>query len=177
MSTIVKAKLDPRFKQAINSCLREHIYANVNARFAKRLEDLIGSNTLKMGATVMQFNYKGKVYILEKYVPRYNVVRLHPDFHEAMDVYLADQRKLDYEEKPYVFSYFTKVLNSSDSLLDYARLLPECMHNALKPFMAEEYAIYHLNPELSDQQVAQFKNEHEALSLILKSRVVLDLLA
>jgi hypothetical protein len=93
-----------------------------------------------------------------------------------MNAYLADKKEIEYTEIPYVYGFFNKVLNASNSLDDYHKLLPECVHAALMPFMTEEWKHWHLPSELTDAQVQQFHIEHHDWIMKLKQRMVLDLL-
>lgn len=173
MNTI--ARLDPRIKQQIKLSLVEAMYAPSERRFANKLRDIIIDNSTKAGYSHHSFSYKGQYYNLETIPLRYKNQHLLPELHARMDAYLADIKHLEYTEKPYVVGFFNKVLNASNSIEDYCRLLPECVHTAMAEYTAADWAAHHLPRELSDDQVEAFQLAHSDWILMLKKRKVLDL--
>lgn len=172
-------RLHPKVKQAIKKALDTAIYANVNRRQDARLLEIIRTNFQAANALTIQhthesFSYKGAYYSFEQQHPRFKNQRLVPELQPVMDAFLAEKQLIAYTEMPYVFGLFTKVLNTSNSLLDYVELLPECMHLALRPFLDDPSFV--LPRELTDEQVDQFKlTNHDGL-MKLKKRMVLDLI-
>ena len=167
------SRLDPRTKQQIKFALIGAMYAPTERRFANKLRDIITDNCTQVGYVHQSFSYKGEFYNLELTIPRYKNQRLVPELHAGMDAYLADIQHLEYTEKPYIIGFFNKVLNASNSVLDYLELLPDCMQRPLRQL--------HLTPEcmlpreLTDEQVEDFRLAHSDWILMLKKRMVLDL--
>lgn len=166
-------RLDSRIKQQIKWALEGAMYAPTGRRSDNRLKEIIVANTTKLGFPHESFSYKGEYYSFEAVAPRYKNQRLVPELHAVMDAWLADKKQLEYTEKPYIIGFFTKLLNISNSMADYYALLPGCMHRPLTQLqVAQEF---HYPRELTDEQVATFHAEHEAWILLLKKRMILDL--
>lgn len=118
--------------------------------------------------------YKGVYHSFELREPRFKNIRLQPELHARMDAWLAEKKHIEYFEAPYIAGLFSKILNASHSLLDYIKLLPDCMHPCLDSFMAEP--AYVLPAEMDDAQVDRFKQENHDLIHKLKRRMLLDLI-
>lgn len=168
-------KLDPRVKHLIKVALEDFMYLAVNRSFKERLLAILQRNTVDCVYPHQSFSYKGVYYSFELVAPRFKTQKLLPEFHPAMDELLTEQKRIEYTEKPYIFGFFNKVLNASNSINDYYRLLPECVHDPIRTVVqVTDLISYHT--ELSDEQVEQFQLEHQSWILQLKSRMVLDLI-
>jgi hypothetical protein len=166
-------RLNPQIKQHIKNALQDAMYAATNRRFDATLKSILVDNTLAGRFVHESFSYKGQYYSFELTVPRFKNQRLLPELHGRMDEYLAEKQKLEYYEQPYVFGFFTKMLNTSNSLLDYYALLPACMHPVLQGMNLHIDSVF--PRELSDEQVEEFKLTHADWLMKLKMRMVLDL--
>lgn len=166
-------RLDPRIKQQIKLALESAMYAATDRRCMNKLHAIIEANSVKQGFSHRSFSYKGEFYNYELSVPRYKNQRLVPELHPRMNEWLAEIKQLDYEEKPYILGFFNKVLNASNSVLDYYQLLPECLHRCLDKLNLDPAFI--LSRELTDEQAYDFQLEHTDWILMLKKRMVLDL--
>lgn len=166
-------RLDPKIKQQIKNALQEAMYAPLTRRFDATLKKILVDNTLASRYDHESFSYKGVYYSFEWTAPRFKTNRLLPELQARMDAYLQEKQEIEYTEKPYVLGFFNKVLNTSNSILDYYALLPDCMHPALTGLGYD--TVTYTPRELSDEQVEQFQLEHAAWILKLKIRMVLDL--
>lgn len=169
----MSARLDPRIKQQIKFALERAMYAATERRFANKLRDIITQNSTKAGFSHQSFSYKGTYYSFELVAPRYKNQRLMSELHASMDAYLTERTHIALTEKPYIIGFFTKMLNTSNSVLDYYALLPDCMHRPLTQLNLPPECVY--PRELSDEQVATFRINHSDWILMLKKRMVLDL--
>lgn len=169
-------RLDPRIKQQIKAALSNFMYAHVNHKANVRLQEIIVANTTGSRYLHQSFSYKGAYFSFELKPPRFKNQRLLSELRPAMDAYLAEKKELEYNEIPFVLGFFNKVLNASDSMTDYLKLLPECVHRAVEPFMDIAWISWHLPSTLSDAQVEAFQLEHQDWIMLLKKRMVLDLL-
>lgn len=166
-------KLDPRVKQAVKLALEDAMYAPTKRRQDAKLQSIITTNTIRQKYEHESFSYKGEYYSFELKPPRFKTNRLLPELHASMDEYLAEAKHLEYNEKPYIIGFFTKMLNTSSSLLDYYELLPGCMHRPLSQLNLDP--VFILPRELTDEQVETFKLAHQEWIFLLKKRMVLDL--
>lgn len=149
------------------------MYLGTQRRFDKLLLSIITRNTVACKFSHNSFSYKGQFYNGEMTVPRYKNQRLMPELHTVMDEYIAEGTDIKLNEEPYVLGFFNKMLNLTSSIDDYLAILPDCMHRAIHTLNIEPQ--FRLPRELSDDQVAQFKQEHASWILLLKKRMVLDL--
>lgn len=169
-----RAPRELHLKQVIGIALNETVYAPTERRFKKQLLDIITTNCVKAGYfNHHSFSYKGEYHSFELTTPRFKTQRLVPELHPSMDAYLADKHHLEYTEKPFILGFFNRVLNASNSVLDYYELLPGCIHRPLTQLNLPAECI---SPrELSDEQVEAFKLAHADWIMMLKKRMVLDL--
>lgn len=164
---------DPRTKQQIKDLLYSFLYTPVQQQFKQRLDTLITRNTVILGVTHKSFIYKGTVYTCdnERMPRRMNrlAIQLIPD----MDDYLADLKQLNDHELPYVLGFITQVLNASNDLHDYLRLLPQSVHSPIEKLIATyPCQAKHLTEDAI--QGIQARN-HQSIAL-MKNRMVTNLL-
>ena len=125
---------DPRTKQNIKDVIYGILYEPVQKEFRGRIEDLIRRNCLYGNFTHRSLIYKGVVYqsLIEKTAAPIQKNRLVPQLRQEMDEYLEDLTELNEKELPRVLGYINQVLNSSEGLVDYLKLLPEAVHYPLE---------------------------------------------
>lgn len=165
---------DPHTKQQLKTMLYEFMYTPVIKRYEKRLAAIITKNCTLISTPYECFNYKGEVYVVGDSVttPK-KMPRLSPQLFDEMNKYLAELKALNTQEIPYVMGYITQVLNSSNDLPDYLRLLPSIIHAPIqKVIETYDYRTTHLTPEAV--QAIQAKNQ-QSIELI-KKRLVLNLI-
>lgn len=123
---------DPRTKQQIKDALYTYLYAPVERKLKRTLDELIVANSRALASSHDSFIYRNKVYKREETskVPR-RKNPLVPALHERMDAYLAQVEQLNTQEIPYVVGFINQVLNSSDDMQDYLRVFPEPLHPPL----------------------------------------------
>ena len=164
---------DPRTKQQIRDFLIDFLYAPPKDKLQKRLQQLIDKNCQLIGCTHKHFVYKGVVYTSDIYPVPHQRTRLHPALKPLMDEYLGDIKKIYDEEMPYVLGFITQVLNASNSIYDYLRLLPESVHSPLETFISTCVC---QTKNLTDEQVKAIIEKNAAYILLLKSRMVKNLI-
>ena len=165
---------DPRTKQQLKTLLYEFMYTPVIERYKKRLSAIILKNCTLISSPYECFNYKGEVYVVGEAVtiPK-KMPRLSPQLFDDMNKYLADLKALNTQEIPYVLGYINQVLNSSNDLPDYLRLLPSIIHAPIQKVIETcGCRTTHLTPEVV--QAIQAKNQ-QSIELI-KQRLVLNLI-
>lgn len=168
-------RLDPRMKQTIRNILKQDLYKHVDRRYSEALQEIIDRNTLLNQYKHACFTYGGIHYGEDA---RFVRNRLHPELHVIMDKLLHDHNKIKNEEEPYILAFFTRALNRSNSIQDYLLMFPDCLHSALNKFTTQEWreSTYWVDRELSDEQIAKFKEDHEPWLEKLRNRMMLDLL-
>lgn len=169
------ARLDPRMKQSIRDRMREDLYFHVNRRYEETLQTIIDRNTMLGSYTHASFNYKGVHYGPEQ---RFVYNRLHDDLKPAMDKLIRERQEIRIVEEPYIIGFFNRALNKTNSIQDYLLMFPDCMHPTLALFTTPEWqsSSYWLPRELSDEQIAKFKEDHEPWLEKLRNRMMLDLI-
>lgn len=168
-------RLDPRMKQTIRNILKSSLYQHTDRRYNEELQEIIDRNTLLGQHKHACFTYGGVLYGEDA---RFIRIRLHPELHSVMDKLLSDRLKIQSEEEPYILAFFTRALNRSNSIQDYLLMFPDCLHSALNMFTTQEWreSSYWVERELSDEQIAKFKEEHEPWLEKLRNRMMIDLL-
>lgn len=164
---------DPRTKQQIKDMLYNSLYAPVQDQFKKRLDALIYRNALLMGASHKSFVYKGVTYSCDSLPPPRRLTRLHPQLKDEMDAYIQEVKHLNDTELPYVLGFINQVLNSSNDLCDYLRILPENLHDSLRKFSA---SFPYGSQRLSEEAVQILQEKNKNIINLIKERMVLNLL-
>jgi len=120
----------------IKELLYNTLYAPIDRHFKKRIDALITQNSGLINSPHRSFIYRGDLYTLETSKPPVKFNRLVPELRSVMETYLKDIKVLNDHELPYVLNFFNQVLNSSDSLKDYLRMLPTYMHAPLNKLIS-----------------------------------------
>ena len=164
---------DPRTKQQIKEELYKHLYSPVERSLKKRLENIIYLNRIAGGYTNNSFYYKGEIYTTEPGVKtvKWNklVLKLKPE----MDSFLAEKKRVEDEEAPYVMGFINYVLNSSNDLHDYLKLLPESVHAPIMNII-NQCPCRHKN--LSPQKIVEIQKENQLAISLMKQRQAINLL-
>lgn len=90
-----------------------------------------------------------------------------------MNAYLVELDTLNKTELPYVLGYINQVLNSSDTLPDYLRLLPESVHSAIQHLIGTWPC--HTN-KLPDAAVQDIRTKNQKALNLMFQRMALNLL-
>lgn len=123
---------DPRTKQQIKDTLFSYLYGQVQGQFKKRLEEIILRNAQALTSPYLYFVYKGQVYSCEgEKLPR-RTNKLITQLHPFMDAYLNDLKEINDKEIPFVVGFINQVLNASNDLHDYLRVLPQAVHSPIQ---------------------------------------------
>lgn len=168
-----KLEHDPKTKSQIKDALYAHLYDPVQRQFKTRLETLIHRNTIQGGYSHKHFVYQGIVYNGDVTVPPVKKNRLVPQLRDAMEEYLRDLNQLNNHELPYVLGFINQVLNSSNDLHDYLRVLPEAVHAPLNQLMGTCPCRNHHLPE---DRVEAMRLKNQAPIDLIKQRLVTNLL-
>ncbi|MCM2973762.1 hypothetical protein [Larsenimonas suaedae] len=170
-----KLQFDPRTKQQIKDKLHDTIYGPMEQKFETRLHGIIRDNTKLLRSSYFSFIYDGQTYVLngQEILPR-RMNRLHESLTERMDEYLADLNRLNAYEMPYVLGYITSVLNTSDNINDYIKLLPEPLHQPLQELIDSCGCRI---SDLSDARVEELRARHEVPIQLIRERFVLNLVS
>jgi hypothetical protein len=164
---------DPRTKQIIKDSLYDFLYTPVQRHFKIRLDTIILRNSLLGGYGHKSFTYKGVHYSCDNGPPPRKWNRLLPQLKEQMDEYLFDLSQLNEKELPFVLGFINQVLNSSNDLGDYLRLLPESVHQPIKHLIASCPC---QTKKLSDKQVELFQEQNKPHIDLIKKRMFTNLL-
>lgn len=164
---------DPRIKQQIKDMLYAFLYEPVQRQFKTRLDTLINRNTLISVASHNSFTYKGCFYTNDLTPPPRKMNRLVPQLHADMDAYLTEVKLLNDKEVPYVLGFINQVLNASNDLHDYLRLLPSSVHQPIQKLI-DSYPCR--TKKLTDEQVQELQARNKQSIDLVKARMVMNLL-
>lgn len=166
-------QFDPRTKQVIKDLLYDFLYTPVQNQFKLRLDTIIIKNAILTGSGHKSLTYKGTHYSCETGpVPRkWN--RLVPQLRDQMEEYLQDVKELNEKELPYVLGYINQVLNSTNYLKDYLRLLPDSVHAPIANLIAT--CPCHAK-KLEDEEVTAITEKNSHTISMIKMRMMSNLL-
>ena len=168
-----KLEHDPRTKSQIKDALYAFLYLPVQNQFKARTEALIIRTTVMGGYSHRHFVYKGEVYNAEASPPPLKKNRLVPQLRDEMEEFLKDRNQLNDQELPYVLGFITQLLNASNDLMDYLRVLPESVHQPLNQMMASHPC---RSTTLTDEKVEHIKAKNEVGINLMKQRLARNLL-
>ena len=164
---------DPRTKQQIKDALYAFLYSPIEKQFEKRLAELIVKNTLLCGYSHKSFMYKNTLYNIDTNALPRKMNRLHINLQGPMNDYLKDLKALNETEVPYVIGYINQVLNSSNDLCDYLRLLPKAIHGPIQHFIATRPSE---SKKLPEEVVSVLQGKNATSINMMKKRMVTNLL-
>lgn len=168
-----KLQHDPRTKQQIKDILFDYLYGPVERHYKKQLEEIVLKNSAAMNMHEQYFTYKGVVYSSQAAPAIRRIVRLTPALHPAMDKYLKDTKQLNNTELPYVLGFINQVLNSSNNLQDYLKVLPDSVHGPINNLIASCPCRM---IELSKDEVEHLKDKNKSSIELMKQRMLSNLL-
>ena len=164
---------DPRTKQQIKQVLYELLYTPIQKQFEKRLEQITVKNAVLGGYDHKSFMYKSVLYNCDNNELPRKMNRLVTQLQPAMNEYLKELKQLNEKEMPYVLGYINQVLNSSNELHDYLRLLPPSVHHAIQGLINTCTC---RGKKLPDETVALLQEKNLGSVQLMKNRMVTNLL-
>ena len=164
---------DPRIKSQIKELLYAFLYEPVQRQFKTRLDSLIKRNTVILGASHQSFIYKGNLYTCDISPPPRKLNRLVPQLVPDMEAYLTDQKQIIDKEMPYVMGFINQVLNASNDLHDYLRVLPQSLHPPIQKLI-DSYPCR--TKKLTDAEVQEMQAKNQRYIDLAKQRMVTNLL-
>lgn len=164
---------DPRTKQQIKDVLYTFLYGPIQKQFKKQLDTIIIRNTALSNAAHASFSYKGKFYAYDSSPPPRKMTRLLPQLQPMMDAYLKELNQLNSQELPYVLGFITQVLNASNDLHDYLKVLPAAIHQPIEAYIASCPC---RTKHLTDFDVECMQQHNAATISLIKQRMVTNLL-
>lgn len=164
---------DPRTKMQIKEALYEFLYGPLNKAFKARLDTIIIKNTIATHSGHQAFIYKGNVYAIHNQgLPR-RAARLADQFRPEMDEYLAELKEIQNTEVPYVLGFINQVLNSTNELHDYLRILPDAVHRPITSLIATCPC---RSKSLTAEEAELMTSKNKDAILLIKKRLVNNLL-
>lgn len=139
----------------------------------KRLDAIIIKNTVLGGYSHKSLMYKNVLYNCDDAPLPRKMNRLVSQVQFEMLDYLAEVKQLNEKELPFVIGYINQVLNSSNDMCDYLRLLPEAVHQPIRhlidtcPCKAKS---------LNEDTVDMLREKNKASIHMMRQRMVTNLL-
>lgn len=164
---------DPRTKQQIKDILFAFLYSPIEQHFKKQLAVIIAKNSTLLNTGHQFFNYKGVVYSVQAPSVVKRLIRLSPSLYIEMDNYIKETKQLNNHELPYVLGFINQVLNSSNNLQDYLKVLPESIHSPIEQLIATcPCRVLSMDTE----HINHLKTKNQASIDMIKQRMLTNLL-
>ena len=164
--------LPSQTKVELRELLHFYLYERVEEHRKEQLESLIKANCTLSNSSFPAFRFRGATYQVNAFVGYQAYPRqLHPGLIPVVEKFVAEQEQLLEYEQPMVRGYITAVLNSSNSLKDYLRLLPASVHLALADITMPD-----LPATLSESDIDSMNVRYAQHISLLKQRLLLNLL-
>ena len=164
---------DPRTKQQIKDTIYDFIYKPTLSQLESRLMSIIDKNDQLSGIDAGYFVYKSKTYARQDATVQLKRQRLATVLHPFMDQYISEVTQLNNFELPYVLGFISSVLNSSNELQDYLRVLPDAVHRPVQKLIASCPC---RTVKLTNDAVMDLKIQHQMSINLIKQRLVTNLL-
>jgi hypothetical protein len=164
---------DPRTKQQIKEAIYAFLYAPIEKQFKHRLDGLIIRNAVFCGYSHKSFMFKNVLYNCDTNPLPRKMNRLDAQFHGEMADLLKEQKDINEKEMPFVLGYINQVLNSSNDLHDYLRLLPQAVHGPVEALIATCPC---RGRKLPDEAVDILQKKNQNPIELMKQRMVTNLL-
>lgn len=164
---------DPRTKQQIKEALYMFLYRPVLEQFSTRLETLIVKNCVLLGISDRMFSYKGEIYNTVLNTRLRVVPRLHKQLYKEMDGYLTELKQLNSYELPFVLGFISQVLNASNDLNDYLRVLPASVHRPVEQLIANCPC---RTVKLTQESITALQSRNKVPISLMKERMLTNLL-
>lgn len=164
---------DPTTKLQIRKAIYEILYPPLNAILKEKIDTIIIRNSLLGKFRSKSFIFRNEIYALEdEPIPR-KMNSLMPELRPEMLQYLQEVDHLNKYELPRVLGYITQVLNASNNLHDYLKLLPEGLHEPIKYLIdTNAYRTDHLD----EQTIQNLKDKNKEAIQLIRQRVALNLI-
>ena len=170
---------DPKTKQQIKETLYTLLYRPVLASCEKKLKSIIERNAKVQNAEHPSFTYRGEVYVPADCItaPPMRLATLATQLRPEMDAYLKEVAYLNSHELPYVLGYINQVLNASNALPDYVRLLPDSLHHPIQKLIAAcPRKATMQNAKLEQEDVEIIRSRNTVSIELMRKRLALNLL-
>ena len=164
---------DPRTKQQIKDALYAFLYSPAEKHLKKQIDALIIKNAVLCGHSHKSFMYKNTLYNCDTNPLPRKMNRLDSRLYAEMGEYLAEVKQLNEKELPYVIGYINQVLNASNDLCDYLRLLPDVVH---RPVQSLIDTCPSKAKKMSQEAVSLLQEKNSASIDMMRRRMVTNLL-
>lgn len=164
---------DPRTKQQIKDSLYLALYRPITEQFEKRLKDIAVKNAVMGRLGHASFTYKGVPYNCDTTSPPRKANRLAVALYHEMDTYLQDLKELNEKEVPYVIGYINSILNATNHLCDYYKLLPDVLHPPIKSLIDTCPC---KGNALTEQQVELLQKSNQQALAKMRERMLINLI-
>ena len=163
---------DPRTKQQIKDALYAFLYSPAEKHLKKQIDTLIIKNAVLCGHSHKSFMYKNTLYNCDTNPLPRKMNRLDSRLYAEMGEYLAEVKQLN-KELPYVLGYINQVLNASNDLCDYLRLLPDAVHRPVQSLIGTRPC---KAKKMSQEAVSMLQEKNSAYIDMMRRRMVTNLL-
>lgn len=164
---------DPRTKMQIKDAIYGFLYQPILKQFQRRLYEIIVKNCVLLNSSEQSFVYKGKNYCsVDHPLPR-TMNRLSKQLYVHMDEYLHDLRQLNNYELPYVLGFIGQVLNASNHLPDYLKVLPPAVHQPVEKLI---HSCPCRSVRLTEAGILELQKNNKVPIDLIKQRMVTNLL-
>lgn len=164
---------DPRTKQMIKDMIYNFLYEPALKQFRARLENIITRNCQLLQTDNRAFFYKGEPYVSIDATLPIKRQKLDGSLCVYMDQYIVELNQLNNHELPYVLGFVSTVLNSSNELQDYLKVLPDAVHRPLSALIAQCPC---KASKLSADSVIDLQIRNQVSINLMKQRLVTNLL-
>jgi hypothetical protein len=164
---------DPKTKQQIKDLLYSFLYDPINKKMKEQVDSIIVKNSAMIQSSHLSFHYKGKLFSCDSGFVLRKPNRLTPLLHPFMDDHLKEVKELNEREIPYVIGFINQVLNSSNNIRDYLRVLPTSIHRPIELLMATCPCVTY---NISVETVKDIQDRNAESIIIMKSRMAINLI-
>lgn len=171
-------KLHPNIRPAIRDEVLHFLYTKDAESAATTLSDILQENCTLTNTTTLALTFHGKVYQPSHAPKRLIAPPIHPSLNDRMLAYVKDRTLIEREEKLIIKNLLTAILNTSDCVDDWLKLLPPAVHSPVELQRLYYPAISppESEPILTFDMIEAFERKQERFLNMLKGRLALNLI-
>lgn len=164
---------NPRLKSQMKKLILAILYEPYELGRRKVLNEIIQRNCVLQKISLDMFTYKGSYFSYSPIPTRLPKPKLHPDLHVKMDAWLAEEQSMSLIERPYIDGYVTSVLNSSNEVGDWLRLLPDSIQGSIRTLLLGNVTY---PTDLPDEEIIRILEVNSLSIQLMKERMARNLL-
>lgn len=175
MSTLVaKSPFSPEYRTKTLDSLIAHIFAQSKAYYDSQIHDMAQKHASLKKGRIPRFYYRGRLYSANN-VTSGVAEMLDPSLRNKMATLVHKHQDFELYEIEPVKQFLAVGLTKSRVPADVLRLLPQSLHEVLKPALEDALSLY--NPTVTEEEAESFHAANHVTIQQINARLVANMIA